>query len=406
MNFSLSTYWNYGNEFCSIEHCINADGNIYIYALTALKKNGELDINGTFFSSSVEQAKTKLKKNQHCFLNITGNPVLIKGTSTSGNDKKIIGSAFPNIDIEQFYYQILKTPSQNFVAVSRKDQVHEIIEDYKKNALEVIGISFGFFAIQNLLRLLKEEKLQLGSYDLALAEDQITGYQKSDSLQEEKLYQLDDTEISSNYLLALAGIFSYGILHESLSSNFQGFNAELKTEHRQKVFFRKGLVLGTGVLLISLLINFLLFSRYYEEHQNLTEEYQAELLLKKVYEEKQIKVANKEKLVTNILNNSSSNSTFFLNRLITSKPSSIILSEFTFQPLERQIKDREPIRLMEHQVQISGESADEAEFSLWIRTLEEKTWIKEINVKDFSYKNSQNSQFSLLLILIEDETGN
>jgi hypothetical protein len=406
MDFSLTSYWNYGTKYCSIEHCSNAEGESSIYALVALKKNGEFEIKKTYTGIYPDKIRTKLKKNQHSFLILTGNQVLIRATSTSGNDAKIIGSAFPNIDNNDFYYQILKSASQNFVAVCRKDYVQNIIKIYKENNLEIIGFSLGFFTIQNLLQLFKEEAIQLATYAVTIADHEITTYQKMDPLREEENYLLEDTRVSSNFLLPLAGLFSYECLPFNVTSNVQEANYELRKEHRQKVFFRKALLLGTGLCLTALLINFILFSNYHSNYQNLSEKYQAELFQKQAYDEKLSEISDKEITVKNILNNSSSKSTYFLNRLIKSKPGSIILSEFTYQPLERPIKEREAIELNENKVHISGDSGNEAEFSNWIKTLEEMVWIKEIEVAGFSYKSRQNSGFSIIVTLNEDETGN
>ncbi len=406
MDFSLASYWNYGNKFCSIEHCSNAEGETSIYSLLALKKNGEFEIKNTYTEISPEKITAKLKKNQHSFLILTGNQVLIRATSTTGNDAKIIGSAFPNIDNNDFYYQILKSTSQNFVAVCRKDYVQNVIKIYKENNLEIIGFSLGFFTIQNLLQLFNEEYIQLTTFAVTIAENEITTYQKMDSLREEGNYLLEDTRVSSNFLLPLAGLFSYESLPFNVTSNVQEANNELRKEHRQKVSFRKGLQLGTALCLTALLINFILFSNYHSNYQNLSEKYQAELSQKQAYDEKLSEISDKEITVKNILNNSSSKSTYFINRLIKSKPGSIILSEFTYQPLDRPIKEREAIKLNENKVHISGDSGNEAEFSNWIKTLDEMVWIKEIEVAGFSYKSRQNSGFSIIIILNEDETGN
>ncbi len=406
MDFSLASYWNYGTKYCSLEHCSHAEGESSIYALVALKKNGEFEIKKTYTGISPEKITTKLKKNQHGFLTLTGNQVLIRATSTSGNDAKIIGSAFPNIDHTDFYYQILKSASQNFVAVCRKDYVQNVIKIYKENNLEIIGFSLGFFTIGNLLQLFKEEAIQLATYAVTIADHEITTYQKTDPLREEENYLLEDTRISSNFLLPLAGLFSYESLPFNVTSNTQEANDELRKEHRQKVFFRKALQLGTALCLTALLINFILFSTYHSNYQNLSERYQAELSQKQAYDEKLSEISEKEITVKNILNNSSSKSTYFLNRIIHSKPSSIILSEFTYQPLEKQVKDREAIKLNKNKVRISGDSSNEAEFSNWIKTLEGMAWIKEIEVAGFSYKSSQNSGFSIIITLDEDETGN
>ena len=159
MTDSILSYLTFGNTYCSIEHIVDADETIDIRILTATKKNGEFHIQKSIFENDIEIISTEIDKNQHCFLNISGGQVLIKVTSISGNDTKIIGSAFPNIDLNDFYYQILKTSSQNFVALCRKDYIRSILKIYATNKIEVIGCSLGFFTIQNLTNFLQEEDI-------------------------------------------------------------------------------------------------------------------------------------------------------------------------------------------------------------------------------------------------------
>lgn len=403
---SLVPYLVFGNRYCSIEHTVDADESTDIHILTATKKNGEFNIEKTFFNSSVETTATEIENNQHCFLNITGAQVLIKVTSTSGNDTKVIGSAFPNVDLDDFYYQILKTSTQSFVALCRKDLIHSILKAYTKNNIEVIGCSLSFFSFQHLINVIKEEEIQLANYSLLISNNEIQGYQKVRSGEEVKEYKIEDTFVQSNYLLPLAGLFSYDNPLPNIFSNLEELNEELRKEHFQKVVFRKGSLAGAGVLFLALLINFFTFSGYHTEIQNLEELNAAEISQKQLYEQKLSVIKEKEKQVRNILDNSGSKSSFFLNRIIAGKPSSIIFQEFIYQPIQRQIKDREPIILTNNVVKLSGESTDETEFSAWVKELEQITWVEGVKVSDFSYKSGQTSNFSIEIKIEQNEAGN
>lgn len=401
---ALGTYWKYGKEFTSIEHCRKADGSDSIYTLTAIEKAGEFNIRKTFTDCSIDNIAKQLKKNQHCFLNITGSQVLIKSTIASGNESKIISSAFPNIDTNEFYYQILRTSSQSFIAICRKDYVEETLNQYNKKNLEIVGFSLGFNSIQHLLSFFSEEVIQLASYSLNTGEKEIIAFEKNEQDVQHKEYLIDETLVDSEFLLTLSGLFCYERFPEHITSNFQDKNGILKKSQHQKVFFRKGLLVGTGFLLTALLINFLLFTFYYSEFQTLNEEYQVELIQKQIVDEKVETISEKEKMVSKILNNTQSKSTFFLNRIVTSKPNSITLNEFTYQPIQGQVKERELIKLVQNQILISGESGDEQEFSSWLKSLEHITWIKQVQIANFSFKNTVETEFRIIITLATDES--
>lgn len=405
MSLNIATYWNYGKTFCSIEHQSNMGGEIHIHALSAIRKKDEYEIEKTTASDSFEKLSQQLPKNQHCFLNITGNQILIRLVAPTENAKKTIASAFPNIDTSEFYYQILETENQNIVAVCRRDFVNSIVESYRQHNIAIIGISFGFLAIQNMVSLIPDQEIPLAHYQLMKLKDEIISFEKTELKPGKKVYHIEGSTVQNEYLLALAGLFSYKSLPANTSSNLVVKNQELSKSFREQVFFRKGLMSAIGVLLFVLLINFLLFSSYYSELQNLTGQHQIELSQKKKYDAKLAEIKEKEKWVSNILENSNSKTSFYINRIVSILPESIALTELTYQPLERQIKTGDPIKLSENQIRISGENGDEESFSYWIKNMEEISWISEIKVADFSYKTASISEFTVNLSIEADEAA-
>lgn len=401
----MITYWNFGKEYCSLEHSSGSRLPENIFALQAYKKKGEFEKSNTISSTSVKELSNQLKKNQHCFLTLTNNQVLLKATNVSGNEAKIISTAFPNIELEEFYYEILKTSSQQLVALCRKEHVHQIIAEYQNEGIRIIGFSLSFFSIQNLLPLLKEDEISFSKYEIRKKGNQLLSFGKNTN-SAEIAYEIEDLTVNSKYLLPLASLFNYEANNSFIRSNTSLKNSDLRKEHKQKVFFKKGMLAGISLLLISLLLNFMFFSSYYTELQELSGQYEEELTQKQANNLKAQEIAAKEKLVSNIFNNSTSKSSYFLNRIIKSKPKSVLLGEFTFQPLLKQIKENETIKLDTNKIIITGESKEEISFSAWIKKLESMRWIKEVQISHFGYKSAQNSEFTLNLTLQEDEANN
>lgn len=406
MEFSLGSYWNYGSKYCGLEYSSTQEGQIQIFGITANKKKGEFNLEKTFKTSNPEECTKHLPKNQHCFLCITSNQVLLKSTATSGPPAKVVSSAFPNIDLGEFYFEILQTSTGNAVALCRKAQVDQIVKSFEQTGVYITGFSFGFFSVQNLLQVIGREAFAVSSYQIISSQKQIESFSKLEGNQEEVQYSIGDTEISSKYLLALSAIFNYTRVNTHTTSNIELKNSELKKEHQQKIFFRKGLTAGSGLLFFLLLINFLVFSGYYSSLQQLTGKYHVEASQREAFNEKKLMIREKEKMVANILNNSNSRSSFYVNRLTGSKPTSILLKEFIFQPIKNQVKENEPIELVESTILLAGESADEREFSLWIKNLENITWIGEVKISDFSYSSAGTSEFKITIKIKEDEAVN
>lgn len=401
---SFLSYWNYGRKYCGIEFNSTPEGQRKISVLTAIRKNEEFEVESSFHTDNLEECPQQLKKNQHAFLCITGNQVLIKCTQTTGAVAKIISSAFPNVDLNEFYFETLQTPTGSIVALCRKEQVHKVFSFFEKNNIRIIGFSLGFFSIRNLLGEIEKEEISFSGYSITTHKNKIVSFKRSPKAQEEVNYSIGDTRVISTFLLPLCAIFNYPKGNIHTLTNFTDTNQELKKEHHQKIFFRKGLSTAVTLLLVLLLFNFILYSGYYSEFQALTAKHQAELFQKQANDEKRLQIAEKENIVRNIFNNSNSRSSFYLNQLTANKPSSVLLSELTYQPLQKQVKEKDPVSLEKDILRIAGEIKNKNDFSQWIKELEETKWIKEVQVSDFSYNSAGSSQFIMNINLKEDET--
>lgn len=403
---SFFSYLNYGRRYCGIEFHSTPDEATNIFVLTAIRKKDEFQVEKTFEIGNAEECAAKLSKNQHSFLCITGNQVLLKQTVSTGPPAKVVSSAFPNVDLKDFYFEILSISSGNIVALCRKKHVHQIISSLKEQKIAIIGFSLGFSSYQNVLPLIEQKEIQISSYELSTNGKEIISFAKSSEKRKEEAVRIGDTEIKSEFLLPLSTLFSYPSGNTFGENNFSRNNESLKKEYHQKVFFRKGLATAVTLLLAMLLLNFLLFTNYYSELEEMSGRYEIDISQKEAYDEKLLEVLQKEKIVDNLLKNGHSRSSFYLNRLIDSKPASVLLTEYTFQPLQKQVKENEPIQLEKNFIRIAGESKNESQFSHWIKELEQNTIVREAKVSNFKYSSPGTSEFVLSITLIEDEPVN
>lgn len=404
MAFSLSSYWNYGSEYCGIEHSATPTGETKIFGLTAISRNGEYEISRKIEIQSLSELSNKLKKNQHCFIIINNDQVLLKATTTNGPDTKIVASAFPNIDLNDFYYNIHKIQELNWVALCRKVHVNDIVKSYETQSISVIGFSLGLLSICPVLPLIQKDSVTTSGYHLIKDNNILVSIEKTGINNGVETYTIGDTKIDSRFLIALSGIFLYN-LFTGVGANNKEKNNDLKKIHQQKVFFRKGIITGVSVMLLALLINFFFFSSYYSSLQSLLAQHNVELAQQDVFQKQAQLLAEKEKIVKNIHANSTSRSTYYLNRVISTKPATVLLSEFIFQPLRNQIKKNEAVDLDPGIIVLRGESQDEGSFSAWIKQLEGTAWVQKVTVSEYGYKEKKNSEFVISLKLKQDETG-
>ena len=144
------------------------------------------------------------------------------------------------------------------------------------------------------------------------------------------------------------------------------------------------------------------FSHYYRNQQVLEEESliirnQQNLILLKKEE-----IESKERLVENILNNENSKSSFYINRIISNKPTTVLFNEIEYQPLEKAIRADKKIDYTSNEIIIKGLSSSKPDFTTWLENLENEFWLESILVINYAFSTQNNSTFELRLILNRD----
>lgn len=399
----LKSYWEYGSTFCGMEVTM-VEGKEILFAVTAKQKDGEFtDLDFLRFQSILEVGKN-LSKQQHCFLTINSDKVLIKSVTTEESDLKTVSNAFPGLSHIDFYTEILNTPYGSIVAVCRKDYIHNLLKELEQQNIHVLGFHLGIIPLQVLAPLMSVENINVPRYHIEIKEKSIKDFYANENYNH-TIYELEDIKIASEYMLSLAMLFSYTAAGLISSNNFGEENKNLYKHHQEKVFFQKGVYLAMGLLLISLLVNTFFFNAYFKKEQQLNEELVLLESGQKGIENKLIEVNKKEILVNHILNSGNSKSSYYLNQIVVLKPSSIGFSDIQYQPLGRSIRTDKPIEYSQNRIIISGESKDKADFSEWITQLGKLKWQESVNVVHYGNLGKDLASFSVT-ITIKDESTN
>ncbi|HNP66314.1 MAG TPA: hypothetical protein PKH16_00280 [Aequorivita sp.] len=392
----LRSYWNYGSTFCGIE-MTTVEGREKLFGATAKKRQGEfteLD----FFQFSLTDVDKNLPKQQHCFLAINSDKVLIKSVPTQENYLKTVSTAFPGLSLKDFYYEILKTPHNSIVSICRKDYVQNVLVALERKQISVLGFHLGITPLQVLVPMLKGEKVSVPRYQIGIEDNNIKDVVSTEH-QNGLTYELEDIKVASEYLLSLALLFNYTGAAFNSSNNFTEENKNLSKLHQEKVFFKKGMFLGVGLLLVSLLVNTFFFNAYFKKEQQLNEELLFMEAQQKGMEGKLEAVSKKEQLADHILNSGTSKSSYYLNSIVAVKPSSIGFSDIQYQPLGRSIRPDKPIEYSQNSIVVSGESKDKGDFSKWIIDLGKLQWIEKASVVHYGNAGRDLSSFSITIAI-------
>jgi Tfp pilus assembly protein PilN len=386
-----------GKKYMSIEHFSSDNEEKMTLLLIEKKKNGLVitQKDKRTYSSILPE---KFDKKLPFYLVINTNQVIQKEISEIDvSDEKLLHKAFPNLVWNEFYYEIWRLKTKSVIAISRKTYVNEIVSVYQKQGISVVGISLGICSISGIVNYSPKEEVATNHQNISWKEDNPIITAKTTPLSIN--YDINGLEIPSTHLLAFFGVLRILISNRLTSGNLTDYNHILYDDYNQKSFFSKGIQAMVGLLLVLLLFNFFVFNNYYKKVQDISEQ----LLLNNSSQEEILKTKERVKIKElkgqNILGTSSVQSSLLINEIAKQIPSSILLTELIYNPLEKKIKIDEPITIQEKTITISGTTISNSAFTKWIEEIEKFKFIKEVVITNFGKNETAETLFSVKLIL-------
>ncbi|MCR8667499.1 hypothetical protein NO995_07395 [Aestuariibaculum sp. M13] len=394
----LETYLKYGNIFCGIEHSSQNGQNI-IYATILKKHKSELQIKSQFNATSIEKLSTKVSNHQHASIIINNENVLTKRLNNNKHEPlNLVYEAFPNINIDEFYYEIVSQDSNHFISICRKQHVAGLISEYANFNINITRISLGNLAIESLSNFINADYIYTSNSKISCYNQTIVTIEKTKNDSEE-FYDINGIQSNSNYILSISGALNSVLNHFKPQHNLQPLIQSLHKNYVESRFFKEFLKFSGVFILSILLINFFVFNHYFERVNLLKEETQIHQTTKQNIQALQEDVGRLQKKADDMLKISSSRSSFYINKIVQKSPDFILLTELNYHPLEKRIKASQPIEINENTILISGESSNNESFPLWINELEKLEWIQKIEILNFSNVSSSQSEFSLKIYL-------
>lgn len=331
------------------------------------------------------------------FLIINTNQIIQKEVSgTDASDEKLLHKAFPNTNWEEFYFEIWRLKTKSIVAITRKSYLNEIVSNYEKQKITIAGISLGICSIAEIINYTEETELFTNHQTVSKQEQ--NSIITSSSPDSAVSYDINDLKIENRQLLAFSGILRL-MMNTVNTGSIIWYSEELYDQYNQKVFFNKSLKIMVGILLAILLINFMFFSHYYKLAQETSET----LLVNKSSIEDVSKIKQrilvKEEKVKNIVGMSVSQSSLIINEIANKVPSSILLTDLIFNPLEKKVKLEEPILIQEKIITISGTTIANEAFTGWVEEIEKLKWVDKVLITHFGKNEANETAFSIKLTL-------
>lgn len=383
-----------GHSYQGLE-IFEVDDGIYYTFLKLKRSKGELELIQSFTTDTLANLASHIDPKKSLWVQLNTSRVLNKplGRDRPKSMEQLVKTVFPNLDLEQFYFQIMDRDKLPVVSITKRSVLEGHLAELKKHGWVPAGLSLGVAGLSPCMDFL-EPPIQGSNFLIVSLNDGSWNLSPTDCDLELKV-ELNGLQLPTVHLLSFSHLLG-SIQGKDLVSNLTGFNQELQQRDKNKRLFQIGLQWGLGFLLALLLINFLLFSNYRFktlDSNGFIDPTQQASSLKQVRERVEVK---KKKLQV-LLGSSNSRATDYLDQIAAGLPESILLDILTYQPLTRPIQQDKPISLGTNQIIISGQTNNKIEFSGWTSRLESMEWVQEVEIERYEYTSSTLDNFSIKL---------
>lgn len=366
------------------------------YFITVLKASKE-ELNLEFFGDHKTFFNDKNKTLKACLIVNTEQVLSRELDQPQANIEQSIESLFPNVDLNNFYYQSHLHQSKQYLSIVRKKHIDTIVEKLQSHEIYVSKIGLGNTIVSCLEQFSNLKRFSTSNAEISLDKNLDIKKQSETILSK---FDIQGIEVSNLHLLSFLGAVNE---HQSIfevDDNLGIISDSSTEEYKYYLIFYYGLRSAVVFLLMVLMINFFYFNSYYD-YVNSNENSENKPLISS-YNNLKSQVEQLDKLTTQILQNQSSSTSFLFNDIIKILPSNIQLSEIAFQPLKKKIKKDKPIELHESEIIIKGETENSESFAYWNNNLEQLDWVNKVVITEFdAVENSRNHNFEIKIQLKE-----
>jgi Tfp pilus assembly protein PilN len=386
-----------GKQYIGIEHfTLNNEEKIALL-LVENKKEG-LIISQKDRVSYTDTIADKWDKKLPFFLIVNTSQVIQKEVlSTDTSDEKLLHKAFPNTNWDDFYFEIWRLKTKSVIAISRKLYVDELLSHYKNQKITVAGISLGICSVGEIIGYTDQNQLSTNHQTISKIEE--NSIISSSSEKESISYTINELQIENRQLLVFSGILRLITNATANTGSVIAYSQELQDHYNQGSFFTKVLKIGIGVVLIILVFNFLFFTHYYKLAQETSETLLVnQSSLEDINKIKQRIIIKEEKFKSSA-GNKASQSSLLINEIANKVPSTILLAELIYNPLEKKIKQEESIIVTENIITVKGITLSNNDLTQWIETIEKINGFKAVVITHFGKNEANETEFSIKITL-------
>ena len=165
----LKTYINEGFTYTGLEITRSEQGETY-FLLEIKKTNTELLISHKKELNGLGEVAEALNTQHPIFVCVNTPDVLTKKVDNvnTTNCEALVDQAFPNLDLDNFYYELIHQAGNAIVTISKKESIDGLIKRFQESKIKISKFSLGISAIENVLRYVEDELIVVPNYHISI----------------------------------------------------------------------------------------------------------------------------------------------------------------------------------------------------------------------------------------------
>ncbi len=387
--------WKYNNKFNAIELYGELDSFSYKVLKGSFKKDN-FHIDDFRENVHPKTLTEKDKKPFTAFLNVNNNKVLNKIIDTIDVDN--LDKLFPNFKLHDFFLQTsVDFNGKTVISLIRKKDLLNILEYLKDNDIHIIGVSLGVVTAPLLFQQFNHlpDTLYTDIFEFRFINGKLNAISKVKSNNNLAYNELDGVTSGQFNLYSLIVTANY--LEDTLQLSEC---VELKSSTREFIWSRvvkTGITAGLILIFVTLLANFLIFDYYFKKQAKLEQNLRVQSADNEFYYKLKKELQSRIKFIKQQNLSDNTKASFYIDKLASGIPKSILLDKLEYFPLKRKVKENKEIQVYKNTIRLEGESVNKIGFVEWIESMKNITWVKKLDVVDYDRVNNNRMKFNILI---------
>ena len=386
-----------GNTYQGLE-IFDFSGKETFSLLKLRQKKGELDLLDSLTCEKLDELLPRIDKKAPLFVTFNSAKVLKKNVQSEAknNPELLLVNAFPNLELDNFYYQVAQAGANAIVCISKKEHIDWYLEQLQKMGINPFQISLGLSEMDALSG--HVDGTLIGSnFEVYFENSSLIGFNPSIN-PDSKNTTIGGLPLEREHILPFSQLLGY-LSAKPKISNLSSVNSEHANNFKNLRIFDFGIKTTLGFFLVLLLGNFFAFNHYHTENQQLESNLANGSLQDSSIKQLSQRVSAKEERFNMLTKSKNSKTSLYFDKLGMGIPPSIYLGDMQIQPLLFPIRKDKPIELQEQALQVSGVTNDKNAFTVWSDNLETQDWVHRVEIMDYEYISSSSANFTLNLVL-------